>query len=93
MFSLPIYNSHTCLKLAWWQRICSLNNKHCMKKTRNIHPKQNTDQIPVDPPPRNQLLDEQAEEYLREGGNIEDLPTPEQEEQIDKLTNDKKRKH
>jgi hypothetical protein len=31
-------------------------------------------------PTGNQLLDEKAEKYLREGGNIEDLPDSEEEE-------------
>ena len=38
-------------------------------------------------PPANerQLLDKKAEEYLREGGTIEDMPNPKEEEDEQKL--------
>ena len=38
-------------------------------------------------PPGNerQLLDKKAEEYLREGGTIEDMPNPKEEEDEQKL--------
>lgn len=38
-------------------------------------------------PPKKQLLNEKAEEYLREGGNIEDLPNPQDEVDIKIKTN------
>lgn len=44
------------------------------------------DKQPVTTPPEKQLLPEQAEEYLRESGNIEDMPTPEQEKEADQET-------
>jgi hypothetical protein len=34
--------------------------------------------------PDKQLLDEKAETYLRESGNIEDLPDPREETELDK---------
>jgi hypothetical protein len=34
----------------------------------------------MEPAANNQLLDEKAETYLREGGNIEDMPDPREEE-------------
>ncbi len=36
------------------------------------------------PPAPGQLLGKEAENYLREGGNIEDLPDAEQQEDADK---------
>ena len=36
-----------------------------------------------DPPKTDQLLGKEAEHYLREGGNIEDLPEPEGEDDVD----------
>jgi hypothetical protein len=35
-------------------------------------------------PLKKQLLPERAEEYLREGGNIEDMPSPEQMKEAEK---------
>lgn len=42
----------------------------------------------VEPPKAGQLLDDKAEAYLREGGNIEDLPDAEEEQQADSLKED-----
>lgn len=41
-------------------------------------------------PEGNQLLGKKAEKYLREAGNIEDLPDAEEEEEMDKTTEDGK---
>jgi len=55
-----------------------------MKKIKeDIQPPADT--VPVNPPPRKQLLNEEAEEYLRESGNIEDLPNPEEGEQTERF--------
>jgi len=37
------------------------------------------------PPKERQVLDKKAEEYLREGGNIEDMPNAKEEEDEQKL--------
>gem|GEM_PF-3748918 len=37
------------------------------------------------PPKERQLLDKKAEEYLSEGGNIEDMPNAREEEDAQKL--------
>lgn len=45
------------------------------------------------PPRERQMLDKKAEEYLREGGNIEDMPNTseeQEEENLMKLVNEKK---
>ena len=34
------------------------------------------DKLPSQQPPKKQLLKKKAEEYIRESGNIEDLPNP-----------------
>lgn len=43
-------------------------------------------------PPRRQLLNERAEKYLRESGNIEDLPDPAQEREVEKQEKENKPK-
>lgn len=54
-----------------------------MKEKKSIGAK--GDKAPVKtPPPKKQLLNKKAEEYLREGGNIEDLPNPDDEPGIKK---------
>lgn len=56
-----------------------------MKKKKEIQNIPQGDTLPINPPPRKQLLNEEAEEYLRESGNIEDLPNPEEGEQTEIL--------
>ena len=58
-----------------------------MKKNRidTNTPGAGGDKLPVNPPPRKQLLPEEAEEYIREAGNIEDLPNPEKEDEEGKI--------
>lgn len=34
---------------------------------------------------KNQLLDEKAEKYIREAGNIEDLPDPQEQKEADEF--------
>lgn len=41
-------------------------------------------------PPENQLLDKQAEKYLREAGNIEDLPDAQDQQEMDDTIEDEK---
>ena len=41
-------------------------------------------------PASNQLLDEKAEKYLRESGNIEDMPDAEEQENIDRVIRENK---
>lgn len=46
------------------------------------------DKLPAEKPGvKKQLLGKKAEEYLREGGNIEDLPNPEDEPENKKTNN------
>jgi hypothetical protein len=55
------------------------------KKTELNQPGPGGDTLPVNPPPRKQMLPEEAEEYIRETGNIEDLPNPEKEDEEGKI--------
>lgn len=62
-----------------------------MKEKKSIGAK--GDKAPVKtPPPKKQLLNKKAEEYLREGGNIEDLPNPDDEPGIKKTNNQRGKK-
>jgi hypothetical protein len=36
-------------------------------------------------PPRKQIIPEKGEEYLREAGNIEDLPSPAEDAEAEKI--------
>jgi hypothetical protein len=59
-----------------------------MQKKNNIP----DNKISVNKPPAKQLLDKKAEEYLREAGNIEDLPNAEEQEEVEKIIEDTKKK-
>lgn len=51
-----------------------------MKKSKGMAA--SGDQLPVNQPAVSKpVLNKRAEEYLREGGNIEDLPDPEQDKE------------
>lgn len=67
-----------------WSLICCIFFMK-KKKTELNQPGPGGDTLPVNPPPRKQLLPEEADEYLRESSNIEDLPSPEQEDEEGKL--------
>lgn len=41
-------------------------------------------------PPKEQLIEKKGEEYLREGANIEDLPNPDELDEISKKDTPKK---
>lgn len=53
-------------------------------ETKNKVMAANGDSLPVSQPPQPQRLNKQGEEYLRESGNIEDLPEPEQQAEAEK---------
>lgn len=63
-----------------------------MKKKNNNDTEASGDQLPVaqQPPAQKQYLPEEGEEYMRESGNIEDLPDPEQDKEADQQTKTRK---
>jgi hypothetical protein len=60
--------------------------KQIMKEKKSIGSAGDKQPVQVRPP-KKQQLNKKAEEYLKESGNIEDLPNPEDELEIKKTNN------
>jgi hypothetical protein len=55
-----------------------------MQQKKNKGIASSGDRLPTKQAPKKQILNKKAEEYLREGGNIEDLPTPAEMERAER---------
>ena len=69
----------------WSKKDTEKNLGGSLVNASNPSPAQNN----RDQPKKNQLLDEKAEKYIRESGNIEDMPDPQEQQDADEMMKNK----